>query len=144
VPGPLRGLAAWASQLIPESTSGRHGWRRAREFLSAGTLAPDQMYASWVEYFDPEERRALLALATDPSRPVADIYRRAPSASALDAMQQTDLLSFLPGNLMSYGDAMSMAVALEKPAIPSWIIVWSRRWGACRPPPAWKAARKPS
>ncbi|MGE4279318.1 MAG: asparagine synthase (glutamine-hydrolyzing) [Magnetospirillum sp.] len=113
VPGPLRGLAAWAAQLIPESTSGRHAWRRAREFLSAGTLAPDQMYASWVEYFDPTERRALLALAADPSRPVADLYREAPSSAALDAMQQTDLVSFLPGNLMSYGDAMSMAVALE-------------------------------
>ena len=28
-------------------------------------------------------------------------------------MQQTDLLSFLPGNLLAYGDAMSMAHALE-------------------------------
>jgi asparagine synthase (glutamine-hydrolysing) len=46
-------------------------------------------------------------------RPIAELYRRAPSAQALDAMQQTDLESFLPGNLLSYGDAMSMAVALE-------------------------------
>lgn len=113
VPPPLRGLAGWAARLIPESSSGRHAWRRAREFLSAGTLPADQMYAAWVEYFDPGERRALLSLDRDPSRPVAEIYRRAPSMVALDAMQQTDLLSFLPGNLLSYGDAMSMAVALE-------------------------------
>ncbi|CDL00702.1 Asparagine synthase [Magnetospirillum gryphiswaldense MSR-1 v2] len=113
LPGPLRALAGTAAQLIPESTSGRHAWRRAREFLSAGTLPADQMYASWVEYFDPEERQAMLGLETLPSRPIADLYRQAPSASALDAMQQTDLLSFLPGNLLSYGDAMSMAVALE-------------------------------
>ena len=31
----------------------------------------------------------------------------------LDAMQATDLLSFLPGNLLAYGDAMSMMHALE-------------------------------
>ncbi|KAF0225550.1 MAG: asparagine synthase [Rhodospirillaceae bacterium] len=113
VPAPLRALAGKAAHLIPESTSGRHGWRRAREFLSAGTLPADQMYASWVEYFDPEERQALLGLDTLPTRPIADLYRQAPSALALDAMQQTDLQSFLPGNLLSYGDAMSMAVALE-------------------------------
>ena len=113
VPGPVRGLAGWAARLIPESSRGRHGWRRAREFLTAGTLAPDQMYASWVEYFDPAERQALLGLAAPPSRPIADLYRQAPSSTALDAMQQTDLLSFLPGNLLSYGDAMSMAVGFE-------------------------------
>ena len=113
VPAPLRALAGWAAALIPESSAGRHSWRRAREFLTAGTLPADQMYASWVEYFDPEERRRLLRLAEAPERPLARLYRQAPSPSALDAMQQTDLLSFLPGNLLSYGDAMSMAVALE-------------------------------
>ncbi|MBR9972754.1 asparagine synthase (glutamine-hydrolyzing) [Magnetospirillum sulfuroxidans] len=112
-PKPLRGLAGLAAQLIPESSAGRHGWRRAREFLSAGTLPADQMYASWVEYFDPEERRQMLGLTGMPTRPIADLYRQSPSMAALDAMQQTDLVSFLPGNLLSYGDAMSMAVALE-------------------------------
>ncbi|CAA7621650.1 asparagine synthase (glutamine-hydrolyzing) [Magnetospirillum sp. UT-4] len=112
VPGPLRGLAAAAAGLIPESSSGRHAWRRAREFLAAGGLPADQAYAAWVEYFDPAERRALLGGAL-PGRPVAELYRTAPGATPLDAMQQTDLVSFLPGNLLAYGDAMSMAVALE-------------------------------
>lgn len=112
VPAPLRRTAAAAARLIPESSSGRHGWRRAREFLSAGGLPAAERYASWVEYFDPAERAALLGGAPPP-RPIAELYRAAPSADALDAMQQTDLLSFLPGNLLSYGDAMSMAVALE-------------------------------
>ncbi|MBI5163203.1 MAG: asparagine synthase (glutamine-hydrolyzing) [Magnetospirillum sp.] len=113
VPGPLRALAAQAAELIPESSSGRHGWRRAREFLAAGRLDGAEAYASWVEYFSPEERRDLLGLDAPPPRPIAALYRTAPSAAPLDAMQQTDLLSFLPGNLLAYGDAMSMAVALE-------------------------------
>lgn len=113
VPGPLRRLAGHAAGLIPESTSGRHALRRAREFLVGAGLPDAEMYASWVEYFDPAERQRLLGLSAPPERPVAALYRRAPSAAPLDAMQQTDLESFLPGNLLAYGDAMSMAVALE-------------------------------
>ncbi|MCP5367782.1 MAG: asparagine synthase (glutamine-hydrolyzing) [Hyphomicrobiales bacterium] len=108
-----RGVLAPAAALIPESSRGRHALRRAREFLTAANLPDAEMYAAWVEYFDPVERRALLDLPAAPARPLADLYRAAPSAAPLDAMQQTDLLSFLPGNLLAYGDAMSMAHALE-------------------------------
>ena len=47
------------------------------------------------------------------SSPIADLYRDAADGHPLDAMQQTDLLSFLPGNLLAYGDAMSMRHSLE-------------------------------
>lgn len=114
VPGWLRDdVIAPLAGLIPESSRGHHGLRRAREFLQGAGLAPDQMYAGWVEYFDPAERRVLLGLDSEPERPLASLYRAAPSTDPLDAMQQTDLESFLPGNLLSYGDAMSMAHALE-------------------------------
>jgi asparagine synthase (glutamine-hydrolysing) len=113
VPAPLRAAAAAAATLIPESSTGRHSLRRAREFLTAGNLPSAERYAAWVEYFDPAERQALLGLAEKPVRPVAEIMRTVPSPDVLDAMQQTDLLSFLPGNLLAYGDAMSMAAALE-------------------------------
>ena len=113
VPAPLRSLAAFAARAIPESSSGRHSLRRAREFLTSAGLSDAEMYAAWVEYFDPDERGRLLGLDQVPTRPIAELYARAPSQAPLDAMQQTDLLSFLPGNLLAYGDAMSMAVALE-------------------------------
>lgn len=113
VPAPLRRLVGACAGLIPESSSGRHSLRRAREFLTAATLPPAERYAAWVEYFTPAERVALMGLVQSPARPVAELYRAAPGADPLDAMQQTDLLSFLPGNLLSYGDAMSMSVALE-------------------------------
>ncbi len=114
LPGWLRSnVIAPAAGLIPESSSGRHSLRRAREFLTAAGLADAEMYASWVEYFDPEDRSRLLGLDNAPDRPIAEIYRGAPSAHPLDAVQQTDLLSFLPGNLLAYGDAMSMRHSLE-------------------------------
>lgn len=80
----------------------------------AGAGLPDsEMYASWVEYFSPAERQRLLGLDRLPLRPIAEVYDRVPSRHPLDAMQQTDLATFLPGNLLAYGDAMSMRHALE-------------------------------
>jgi asparagine synthase (glutamine-hydrolysing) len=108
-----RDVAAPLANFIPESTKGFHGLRRAREFLSGANLPDAEMYASWVEYFNPEERRELLELESAPPSPIATLYRQAPSQQPLDAMQQTDLCSFLPGNLLAYGDAMSMAHGLE-------------------------------
>lgn len=107
------GVIAPAARLIPESSAGRHGPRRLREFLTAAGRPDAEMYAAWVEYFDPDERRALLGEAAMPDSPIAAQYRQAPSADPLDAMQQTDLVSFLPGNLLAYGDAMSMRHGLE-------------------------------
>ena len=115
LPGWLReGVVAPLSRLIPESTRGRHSLRRARAFVAGANHGDSEMYASWVEYFDPAERHALLGGdGPAPGRPIAELYEDAPSAHPLDAMQQTDLLSFLPGNLLAYGDAMSMRHGLE-------------------------------
>lgn len=99
--------------MIPESTSGWHWGRRIHEFVEGVYAAPATMYASWVEYFTPAERAELLGSGELPISPIEAFYRDAPSSAPLDAMQQTDLLSFLPGNLLAYGDAMSMAHALE-------------------------------
>jgi len=113
IPRPLRrGVIEPLVSLLPESTAGNHGLRRIREFVAGAGLADAEMYAAWVEYFSPDQRRALLG-GELPPRPIAGIYRATGRADALDAMQETDLLSFLPGNLMAYGDAMSMMHALE-------------------------------
>lgn len=108
-----QGIVAPLSAFIPESSKGLHGFRRAREFLAGADLPDAEMYAGWVEYFSPRERAELLGRAELPPRPVAELYRAAAAGDPLDAMQQTDLCSFLPGNLLSYGDAMSMAHGLE-------------------------------
>ncbi|MBI4184335.1 MAG: asparagine synthase (glutamine-hydrolyzing) [Proteobacteria bacterium] len=110
-------LIAPLAARLPDGVAGRHGLRRAREFLTAANLPDAEMYAAWVEYFSPEERGRLLGEPA-PGRPIARLYREiagaAPEgADPLDTMQKTDLDSFLPGNLLAYGDAMSMRHALE-------------------------------
>jgi asparagine synthase (glutamine-hydrolysing) len=109
----LRKVAAGAAELIPESSAGRHSLRRAREFLRFSTLPRAEMYAAWVEYFTPADRAELLHLAVPPESPVAARFRQVASGDPLDEMQETDLATFLPGNVLAYGDAMSMAHALE-------------------------------
>jgi asparagine synthase (glutamine-hydrolysing) len=111
LPRPLRRAAAAASRFIPESRAGRHSLRRAREFLVAADLPDAEMYASWAEYFTPGEREEMLGFAA--GSPIAARYLVASSPHPLDAMQETDLATFLPGNILAYGDAMSMARALE-------------------------------
>lgn len=113
LPGLLRtGLIEPLVALLPESSRGRHFVRRLREFVSAAGLGDAAMYAAWVEYFSPAERQAMLGGGL-PERPVAAIYQATGRPHPLDAMQETDLLSFLPGNLLAYGDAMSMVHSLE-------------------------------
>lgn len=113
IPAPLRRwLIEPALALLPESSSGRHVWRRIREFAAAASQSDADMYAAWVEYFSPAERAALLN-GPVPGRYIAGVMRGTGRAAVLDAMQETDLLTFLPGNLLAYGDAMSMLHALE-------------------------------
>jgi asparagine synthase (glutamine-hydrolysing) len=71
------------------------------------------MYAAWVEYFTPQERQQMLDAPEMPLSPISELFKKSYSNNPLDAMQQTDLLSFLPGNLLAYGDAMSMQHSLE-------------------------------
>ncbi len=107
------GVVAPLAERIPESSRGWHGLRRAREFLTGANRPDAAMYAGWVEYFTPDERRRLLGLAAAPDSPIARLYGTLPGTDVLDSMQQTDVLSFLPGNLLAYGDAMSMRHSLE-------------------------------
>ena len=68
------GVIEPAARVIPESTSGHHGLRRAREFVTGASLDDGAMYASWVEYFAPDERARLLDLDVPPPSPIAALY----------------------------------------------------------------------
>ena len=120
VPSPLRGAAAALAGLLPESTNGRHAARRTREFLSASGGSWQQAYIGWVSYFSPDLRSELYSpefhSALGGHSAESFLERRFSEVADCHPLAQVsyvDLHSFLPHNLLQYGDRMSMAHALE-------------------------------
>jgi asparagine synthase (glutamine-hydrolysing) len=95
---------------------------RLRRFLEHGDQPVEQMYFRWVSYLDEGRKERLLAdraqlVALDPSIEayefLADLRRLYADRPMHDAAPLVDLQSFLPCNVLAYGDRMSMAHALE-------------------------------
>lgn len=120
LPGPLRSLLTRSAALCGESSRGAHGWRRLREFLESARLRWQQAYIRWVTYFSPEARSNLYAPAF---RAAIGGYRaeqfmegwfdRVAHCDPLSQASYVDLHTFLPHNVLEYGDRMSMAHGLE-------------------------------
>lgn len=120
VPLPLRRALAWAGGHIPEHTGGLHARRRAREFLSTAAAPWQQAYAEWVSYFTPAMRAALYSQEFrvavgdyDSGEFLRSWFAPVAGADPLAQVSYVDLHTFLPHNLLEYGDRMSMAHSLE-------------------------------
>jgi asparagine synthase (glutamine-hydrolysing) len=112
----MAGLSGWLS----EDSSGAHQMRRRREFLETAGTTWEAAYIRWVTYFHPEERRALYTpefhAAVGSYRAeqfIESWFARVAHCAPLDQASYVDLHTFLPHNLLAYGDRMSMAHGLE-------------------------------
>jgi len=101
-----------------ESTRGLHTLRRINEFLSTLHLPPEVAYAYWNAYFTTPMLRKLLRGEPaqlledyDPAEFLTAALRRL--GRGAEAAAAADTLSFLPFNILQYGDRMSMAHSLE-------------------------------
>jgi asparagine synthase (glutamine-hydrolysing) len=112
-------VARTADRTLNESTSGFHQLRRAREFLTSGTRTPAEAYASWVSYLGKSELYQLLTpsyqsvVRHEPWDEVLTRFGSGPADDPVAAAARSDLETFLPNNLLTYGDRMSMAHGLE-------------------------------
>jgi asparagine synthase (glutamine-hydrolysing) len=95
---------------------------RVRRFVDTRADSIDETYFRWVSYLDGDRKADLLAsrgsvAAAEAESPahefLARIRRECASRSMVDAASLVDLQSFLPCNVLAYGDRMSMAHALE-------------------------------
>ncbi len=121
LPAWLRGrLIDPLMQCLPESTRGFHALRRIREFSAGSLLDPVDMYASWISYYQHEEKQRLY---TDDARRavggrdaldfIRALARECGSDDPVSCAMYIDIHSFLPNNVLQYGDRMSMAHSLE-------------------------------
>jgi asparagine synthase (glutamine-hydrolysing) len=114
----LRGLEPVFSR---SNERGRLG-SRLRRFLAHADAPPDEMYFRWVSYHDAAFKEGLLAdrrgflggeVPGDAYAFLSGLRRRHASRTLRDAAPLVDIESFLPQNVLNYGDRMSMVHALE-------------------------------
>ncbi len=129
--GLYRAIPRWARRLtfepiaalLPESSRGRHGLRRFREFVQGGALEPEEMYCHWVTYYTDDMKSELYTPEAFnqvgvqvPYQFLKGFFREAEGRARntfFDRITAVDLQSFLPCNLLAYSDRMSMAHGLE-------------------------------
>ncbi|MGH9775408.1 MAG: asparagine synthase (glutamine-hydrolyzing) [Candidatus Acidiferrales bacterium] len=121
LPGILtKGVIPRVAGLIRDDTTGRHGFRRVREFAQTGWQPLEDMYLSWVGYFSESEKRDLytpefegLVNGYDSSDFLRSMFRRGSRLDPMNRIGYVDLASFLSFNCLEYSDRMSMANSLE-------------------------------
>jgi asparagine synthase (glutamine-hydrolysing) len=118
VPQPLRRSVAAAAGHLPAGNA--RGMRSyARRFLtSVGEDAPGR-YADQICIFDGTERDALLgeaapaSIRSETETVISDRWHQASGRSRLDVLLETDVNTYLPGDLLVKMDIASMAYSLE-------------------------------
>ena len=118
---PGRMLRALAS-LLPEGAVRGRSQDRFRRFLAYSGETVSDAYYRWISYLDEGrkddllgDRRAFLGTHAprEPYEFLAALRERHGELPMRDAAGLIDLESFLPSNVLAYGDRMSMAHALE-------------------------------
>jgi len=112
VPRGLRSAAAGiATRVGSRAARGRLADRVTR-FARVLDLSPRDTYLRWVGHLDRSRKDALLVRpSTNDFEFLAEHWRE--DLSPVDAATRLDLLTFLPENVLAYGDRMSMAHGLE-------------------------------
>ncbi|MFP4176872.1 MAG: asparagine synthase (glutamine-hydrolyzing) [Candidatus Brocadiia bacterium] len=94
--------------------------RRLRRFLLGLNYRPHERYLRWINIFDPDLKDTLLAAglrdSLDTERPLKwlnSLYSEVEHASAVHTTTYVDMMSYLPGDLLTKVDTATMAHGLE-------------------------------
>jgi asparagine synthase (glutamine-hydrolysing) len=110
------GMARFASRLLPDSADFRDARRRAKRFLSVAPLSAAQRYSRWMGYFSEEQKAQLYsseALRGNGEQWLADLLNGFESLGAVESAMATDVVSYLPNDLLVKVDIATMASSLE-------------------------------
>lgn len=113
IPKGLFEVVSKFTSLIPESSSGNHKLRRIKTFVNSLSKNQDEMYEDWIGYFNDNELNKLFREFKPYKHIVKDMWHTQKYNDGILKSSIVDLKTFLPNNLLSYGDAMSMANSFE-------------------------------
>lgn len=98
---------------LPESTEGNHTLRRIKTFLTSLEKEPSSMYDDWSSYISDEDINNLFKNDIKYEKVVQKIWSGQKQSDGVLNSSIVDLKTYLPNDMLYYGDIMSMANSFE-------------------------------